>query len=355
MLRQLLLLLFSACLSCAYGNMASPIEQGSKMASPFINQHVEILKELIRITPSNDLHSAHIHVRYEINARKAGIEIPLLFYADRYSSAFSVELDGIEVTLLSVPEKFYEEGESELDAFQYLGYESDGQVVIIEWPENEEERVFLSDLLFFKMNLDSGMHVIEVSYNCAAWLDQSDWTTKFSLFYSLSPAKSWKSFGELQIEVDNSEAKVNWESNLGPNFSSNTNLLKWQFNDLPKDKIELYYKEKPNPSAQTLINLGPFWLSILLIIPLVVLHFIFISVYRKSNKEKKFSWVQIVGAMTLPLLWVIIYMSSHDIIDWSIGEHASRRHGYTFMAMALYPIILPIYYLVTWFYDKKLK
>ena len=63
----------------------------------------------------------------------------------------------------------------------------------------------------------------------------------------------------------------------------------------------------------------------------------------------------IAGSLLIPLAILIFYIGAYDIIDDLIGEDAGRYHGYTFLAIALYPLILPVYFFVMWLVDKQIK
>jgi len=63
----------------------------------------------------------------------------------------------------------------------------------------------------------------------------------------------------------------------------------------------------------------------------------------------------ILGSLVVPLLILFFHMLSYFIIDWSIGEEASRRHGYTFLILFLYPLLLPVYWFIMWWIDRSMK
>jgi hypothetical protein len=48
-------------------------------------------------------------------------------------------------------------------------------------------------------------------------------------------------------------------------------------------------------------------------------------------------------------------MISYELIDYSIGEEAGNYHGYTFLVIILYPLLLPIYWVIMWLADKTIK
>jgi hypothetical protein len=66
----------------------------------------------------------------------------------------------------------------------------------------------------------------------------------------------------------------------------------------------------------------------------------------------------IVGSLLLPLVGLIAYITTPYFIDWLIGEAASGRHGYVFLVIFLYPVIMPLYWLsmvgVDWYFKRQM-
>jgi hypothetical protein len=62
--------------------------------------------------------------------------------------------------------------------------------------------------------------------------------------------------------------------------------------------------------------------------------------------------VLITGSVIIPLIVLVFYIYSFDLIDDAIGTAASRYHGYTFLVMIFYPVLAPFYGLVMWLFSK---
>ncbi len=60
------------------------------------------------------------------------------------------------------------------------------------------------------------------------------------------------------------------------------------------------------------------------------------------------------GNFLIPLGIILIYMLAYGWIDAAIGEEASGRHGYLFLSLIYYPILLPGYAILIWFIEKFL-
>jgi len=125
---------------------------GSNNASPFISQYVDILSENILIIPDSSFTRTYFKITYNITVTKAGVRIPLLFYASEFSSDFKVYVDGQEVKLTKTPIAYKKlEGTPAAD-FDYLfetGYHGEKKVVIWEQPSSGFV-VTLRDLKFFE-------------------------------------------------------------------------------------------------------------------------------------------------------------------------------------------------------------
>jgi len=65
--------------------------------------------------------------------------------------------------------------------------------------------------------------------------------------------------------------------------------------------------------------------------------------------------VVIVGCLIFPLLFLNFQMHTYDLINHTIGIHASRFHGYTFFVLLFYRVISPFYWVSMWLIDRRLK
>ena len=119
--------------------------------------------------------------------------------------------------------------------------------------------------------------------------------------------------------------------------------------------MEQTYKPEPNPYAKILLTFGPEGLAAVYGIFLFLLHLKFITCYRKSNRQKRFSWVVILGSILVPFFILLFFIYSYSIIDFVIGKDASQRHGYIALIIIFYPIILPFYWVLMWLIDKRIK
>ncbi|HNP20952.1 MAG TPA: hypothetical protein PKM63_02045 [Panacibacter sp.] len=338
--------------------MASPLRPGTYASDAFSSRDIDILKERIHITVDQDFRNAFYKIEYYIRSDSAGSQVPLLFYAKDYKGAFRVWVDDKAVTLLDIPPS-YTAGDSVVEKFSNAfsdGANSEKPAVTIHWDKNRSALYSLDDLKYFEVAISKGEHQIRVEYVAAVWTDVSGWIKEYSFRYALSPAQHWRSFSSLEITVDGTAFNRSLESNVGnPSRGSTNAIATWNFSKLPGDYFEIVYKPQVNAFVALLIAVAPFGLAIIFGLLLMLLHFFSIKKFRGQNPETKYSWIMIAGSLLIPLAILIFYIGAYDIIDDLIGEDAGRYHGYTFLAIALYPLILPVYFFVMWLVDKQIK
>lgn len=340
-----------------FANMASPIRPGTYSSSAFGSRNIDILSESIHLKIDKAFNTAKYSVIYRIFTDSSGKAIPLLFHAKDYSGDFKVWIDDIEINLLEIPEELRNTNNSSFSGFSNSFSQSTNPemqpTVTIYW-EKGSGRVFpIKDLKYFESNLTKGEHTIRVEYTANVWTDVSGWIKQYKFQYSLSPAKHWKSFGNLQIVVDASELNAPLTSNLGkPAIGSLNAIATYNFTSLPADFFEISYSPEISSNAKNLLDLGPFGITLIATSILALFHLFLLFRNRKRNPEKKHSRVLTIGSILISLFFVIFYIKSFDIIDNAIGASAGRHHGYNFMVIVIFPIVLLFYWLLMKIADK---
>ncbi len=345
-------------LCCA--NMASPIKAGTYSSSAFSSRDIDIIKEEINLQIAKDFKTAAYVIEYFIKTDTAGKQIPLLFYALDYQGDFNVWVDNQEVTLLQIPSEYTTTSNTPFSKFSNSVDSSvrqgESETVAISWGKNSRLVYELRDLKYFELDLSKGEHTIRVEYTANVWTDISNWVKQFSFRYSLSPAKNWKSFGSLQILLNVSAYNSSVTTNLGsPNSGKLDSIAVWNFTKIPSEYFEIVSTPPISKFAKIMIAIGPTGITLIIALLFMSFHVIAIKEYRKREPIKGYSWVVIVGSVTIPFLILISFMFSFTLIDSAIGEAAGKYHGYPFLAVVLYPLVLPVYWLIMWWIDKKIK
>ncbi len=339
-----------------YANMASPIRRGTAASTPFSSRDIDILNEKIYLTIDKNFQNATYQITYTIRTDTSGKQIPLLFHAQDFGGNFSIWVDDTQVMLQDIPEEYLSVLDSPFEKFSDAFIGSDRGSTFIHWDEETGDYYRLNDLKYVEVDLSKGQHTIRVTYTATAWKDVSEWVSEYSFRYSLSPAQYWKSFGTLDITVDARAVGTAFNTNIGNPVTGQTNgIATWHLTKLPAEYWSVTFTPAISSTAKFLIAVDPFGLTLLVALVLVGLHLWAVWAYRRSHLQKRFSWVVIAGSIIIPFVVLVCYMLSYNFIDIVIGQAAGRYHGYTFLVIALYPLLLIVYWLGMWLTDRYWK
>ena len=340
--------------------MSSPIWTGTLTSAAYTSKDINILSEIIHIRIDKEFKTAKFIVEYTIQSDVIGQQIPLLFYAQDYKDSFFVWVDNQRVAIENIPEKYTHFDNSPFSEFNGLkgngNRNNESDEVSIYWLKNTGYVYRLNDLKYFETDITKGTHKVRVEYTANVWTDISGWIKEYSFRYSLTPAKFWKSFGTLNIIVEQDSIVRQLSTNIGQPIEKTFQAKSsWTFTKLPDEYLEFSFSQKPNKLANALIAIDPFGLSIIVGIILFALHLFFVRRYRLQFVNKKYSPIVIFGSVIIPLLILLSYIFSYDLIDNVIGEDAGRHHGYVFLVIIFYPILLAFYWTIIWLFDRQQK
>lgn len=343
--------------------MASPLREGTLTGAAFSSRDIDILKEKISLVINNGFQTGKFNIEYFIRSDSDGIQIPLLFIAKDYKSDFKVWVDGRETTLLEIPADYTSRTKplsdkinKFSDSFNKYENEKSSETVTIYWNESSGIVYDLNELKYFETDLSKGEHMIKVEYTADAWVDRSGWVKEYSFRYSLSPAKHWRSFNSFEVSINSTAVNSEVTSSLGESSDGNINsIAEWKFSDLPAEFFTVSYTPKISGYVSSLIDIGPLNLTIIFGILATIILIFLIYFFRNRNPSKKISWVVITGSIFIPFMTILFYIFSFDIIDNAIGVEAGKYHGYTFLAILFYPLVVPVYWLIMWLIDRKFK
>ena len=358
-MRQALTIIFFLFGRLCSANMASPIWEGTYSSSAFSSRDIDIFKEKIYLKIDKDFSTAFYHIEYFIRTDTSGRQIPLLFHAKDYKGDFRIWVDKKPEICLDIPSEYKKAANSPFEkfsnSFTLPSQNGEGEAITIYWQENSGFVFDLSELKYIETDLAKGEHLITVEYAASVWTDNSDWVKEYSFRYSLSPAKYWKSFGTLEITLDASDFKSELSTNLGQHTGRLDSISVWNFSKLPAGYFEIIYQPEISGFAKAMIAISPLGLSLIFALLVSWLHFIGIKKYRLNAPTRKYSWVVIAGSIILPFLILVSYMGSYIIIDRIIGDEAGNYHGYTFLVIIFYPLLLPVYWIIMWLADKGIR
>lgn len=336
-----------------FSNMASPLRLGGLSGHPLTSRDIRITHQILRIFPAKDFRTAQFVVEYRISSNRSGRQMPMLFYALHQRDSFKVSLDGRPVSLWDDPRAA--QPEFLLDKYSSA---DDSEEITIRWREDVRRTFKISDLRYFEMDLEEGPHELRVEYVSDVWEDVSDPVKRYSFHYALEPARYWASFGTMEVHVETVELPEGISSNLGaPHATPAPGHLVWYFNHLPADSFELSWKPQVSSLARWVMRISPAGMAGAGGCLLAILHFLGMIAYRKKNPHHWFSPVAFWGVLILPFLVLILYVLAFFVQDAVIGAHASRHHGYPYLALLMYPIFVLLYAIPTgicdFFFRKK--
>ena len=339
-------------------NMASPFVDGTRAGSPFLSRNIDVLSEHIGIRLFPDRLIAHYTIDYIIETPVSGKQLPLLFVAFDYEGAFTIWVDGKKATARNIPENILHFKNSAFSAFQAGPVKSSADwydEVNINWGDNHPQGNYrISDLKYFEADLTKGRHTIRISYDANPDRELWGWVSSCTFRYSLSPVKYWNSFGNLSVTIVQEGEPVALTTNLGKSVQTG-NTQRWSFKTLPADVIQIDFEPRVSPFANVMIAIGPLPIALAISILIIWFHIWWIKNYRKKRPHKKFSVPVILGSILFPLFFFIAHILSFPLIDLIIGPYASGRHGYLFLIIFLYPIVMPLYWICMWIVDHRFK
>lgn len=336
----------------ANANMASPWHEGAKGAFPLVSRQLDVVGETLHIRVFGACDSAQVSATYRI-AVPAGVRgaLPLLFVAlDRYGMArLRVVHNGAAVRTGWT---------GELPGTELLSPSNEDDRIQVNWWGGRSSEVYqLHDLEAFTLDLEPGLHTVEVHYSTKGWQYLGSWVREHSIRYALSPAQHWKSFGPLDVIVETAPVNAGrLVQSLGaPNEGSIPGTARWHFTELPADLLTITHIPAVPLPARALMGLSPFGIALFVGLTLLLLHVRWMHRFRMRVHTGR-SMPLVVGALLAPLLFLLAFALAYPLIDAALGDAASGRHGYEMLAVPFfYPIITPLYALGCWLLDRYWK
>ncbi len=328
--------------------MASPIIDGTNLEEVYTSRNIDILNEKINIRFLR-ASEAEFTVVYTVKTEEKGLQVPFIFdtYNERtyQKKNFKVSVDGMQLDINDLPDNY-----SDNEVIRWL----DSIGVIAE--NIPDKSYFWRRFYYFEADFSEGVHSIEVIYTAIATKTTRNPVLHFSYRYNLAPARYWRSFGELVIEIDDSALSGQININLPAEamVDSVPNKI-WKFAGLPQDIIIIDFDPQLSTIGVYFNWLGTEGVSIILWGLLIIAHLFLLVRYRKKHINKRFSPYVIAGSIVVPIVCCFGFLLSCIIVDEAIGEYASRRHEYSFFIFFLYPVVMPFYLLVCWLLDRLLK
>lgn len=327
----------------AVANMASPhIRVGTNPNEVYSSRDIDIISETINIKIFK-VDSAFFNITYTIRSDRGGIQIPLIFDAVTENfNDFIVFVNGKEITT-KTPD--YEHNSPELEYWQ----DSLRNHFSI-----KDHYISVRDLKYLEVNLEEGENTINVRYSAQPDIYRGSPVKNFIFNYNLEPARSWRSFKDLTVNIDVAQSDFTATLVTDSDIKIDSTYT-YHLDQLPDRNIQINTSPLINNKVQAAIDFGAGNLALVMCAIMVLAHILLVILYRRKNPEKKFSWVAIILSIIIPFLMCCSFFWATAIINDIIGEYASRNYGYMFLVFFLYPIILLIYFPLIWGIDRWLR
>lgn len=335
-------------------NMCSPWLDGDSNSRPYSSRNIDIIHEKIEAKAIN-IQKMEFHIFYLVRSDSSCKQIPLIFdtqtrpnYYQKTDSSyfFRVWVDGNEI---------------EVKEFPYIQQNTENtwtDSIIKVFPGVED--IGLSELKYFEIDLSKGEHVIEVKYIAKPSIYLGEPVRQFEFSYNLEPARYWRSFAGLDLTVDvsgiDADYSLIFQSNSNESMKDTVikidSIWKQTFNSIPQNKFIITVNPHVSPIILFFTDVTIF---VILCSLTFLLHVLCIIRYGKKYPSKKYPMSVIGGSLLVGFIFCLDYMASLTIMDMLIGDMASGRHGYAFLIIFMYPLIVLIYMPICWIIDLIVK
>lgn len=330
-----------------FANMANPYIKGTQNSLFIGSKDVSVTKETIDIELEKNLAKAAYTVTYDINSDINSV-LPLLFIASNYEHDFKVVING---NIYKDPKVLKKITTAEIKKeFSFLKL-MDNERVEVPFSETETASYYIDDLISFNADLKKGKNTIVVSYFALNAYNRHNWYKKPTIEYSLYPSKFWKSFENISINIHSETPFKIDSSNIGMpmNISKNeyNTFYSWQLKSITLGALSIQVSPKISKLSSILIAMEPFGIAVLILIVLIILHIKYL-IAESKNETVRFNKPLWYGNLIVPLVFVLAFLFSFSLIDWTLGENAGRFHGYTFLIIFALPVFWIGYALFMW-------
>lgn len=336
-----------------FANMANPYVNGTKNSLFISSKDVSVTKENIDIFLLKDIAEVAYTITYEIESDTNTV-LPLLFIASNYEHDFKVIINGDNDEDTKVLKKIT--GTEIKEEFSYLKV-LDNEHVDVPFSKTETVTARMDDLIAFNASLRKGKNTIEVAYFALNSYNRHDWFKKPTIEYSLYPSKFWKSFGTISIKIHSEQLFKIDSSNIGKPMltfkQSYNNEYSWQLKKITTDVMSIQVSPKISLLSKILIALDPIGIAIIILIILIIFHFKRIKKYAQTSPDKinKPLWL---GNILIPIIFIVVFLFSFSLIDWTLAESAGNFHGYIFMIILMLPFFWMGYSLFMWLIYRQI-
>lgn len=333
---------------------------GSSINLGILNKNIDLLAGSMTVTFGKDFEDATVETRYHIRANESGRMIPILFTDDLIYGGQEAMLDGVPMELVFGDSDYYEKEVAKNFRFnlaedmELWGYYS-------EYDDGGITKHFRYLPTYFEAEFEEGLEYIitvkifpkpHIFYNRVI-NDQ---------YYKLSfrPSEKWNSTKDFIVKIDASEFLSTHKEEIikveNDVLTSSDPVKSWSLSSLASGSTEVSFTPFVPKNKVWLTNLNPVWPASVITLLLIVLNRWLVKTFRRRNNTVRFNiWVWL-GALVIPMIFLILILDYQDIVRPLVSEFANKTGAlYVVFFMVMYPILVIAYGFYMYRMDQKIK
>jgi hypothetical protein len=323
MTKPLSVLFVLVCVANIFANMAAPSQGGNSLGEPNGVKNISILHEDLSIdftnladeTISFRERNIRVEARYEIDTPINVQNLELVFVIASGLKDFKFFLDDVEVKTELIDNSLFN-ARTTWKIPNETPYEGKN---IMYNPYNGNMKSAK-----FTLNLPKGKHILKATYNANPTVNQAHGRTKAWQFaYSLAPARDWKSFGGLNLQI---KIPTDWKFFSNLKLEQNENVLSGKFNEIPADFFATT-TQLPEPENYNSVSDFYFNLTVLMLVlfPLLIVGLAFWIGYKLKNGWAYGFLAGILWAVSIASVGYLSLYEADKLIP--PGQYASYGYG----------------------------
>ncbi|MEK7724319.1 MAG: hypothetical protein AAB336_08240 [Acidobacteriota bacterium] len=335
------LILLILCSINIWANVAAPSQGGQTLSEPSGIKNIDILKEDLNIdfTQLNDEklpwneRQINVEAIYQIDNPTDITKLELVFVIVSDAKNFQFFLDDKEIVTEPIDNKEFADRQTwkKPDKTPFENRE------IMYNPNNGKLKSAK-----FTLNIPKGKHTLKAIYKAEPTVYKNIGVMKgWQFAYSLSPAKDWKSFGGLNLNI---KIPKDWKFFSNLKLEQNGENLTGNFKELPADFLAVTTQAPIPASYNTSTDITFFtFLACLVVFPILLIIFAVWKGYNWNN-----SWIYgILAGLIWALLVGVSGFLSQSFPKSFIPESQYASYGYDdifgiFFNIILIPIVFGI-------------
>jgi hypothetical protein len=326
----------------AFANMGIPYIEGASHNILYGNKECRVIREKINIEIRNrDMEGGRLYgvfrIHYNIHS-ESDQKIPLLFIGKGLSDAKK-----IVVNQRSVAPRLLDS--LSVRQYPFISKEATNPYYEAQYSVDEKVPVMLDELIYFQADLKKGENSIVVEYEADFGYSTYGFLENYKLDYSLYPSRFWRSFGPIEVVLNLNNLADLTHSNLGK-ATYDDQMVSWTLNTVAED-IHITVNHRTGWLAKALLYIQPMGIAIVALLFMAWLHICWL---KRGKRRRLVLWL---GIFLVPMICYVVFFASYSLIDLVLQKQS--RHGYIFLTVVGYPLLVLSYGLVIGFFNFRLK